>query len=94
MMMMLLCCTHQCVSWHRKRKSKPERNQFIALRCLRAAFTEAYVTEIEAQRQIMLQGSGHPFSADMDIQDIHIDLTRSSPSCLHIPSNNSFDGMM
>lgn len=56
-----------------------------------AALSEAYMTEIETRHQIMLQGTSHPFTANMDSQDIPIDLTRSTPFHPHILSTESRD---
>lgn len=49
------------------------------------------MTEIETRHLIMLQGTSHPFSANMDSQDIPIDFTESTPSQPHIPSTQRDD---
>lgn len=54
------------------------------------------MTEIETRHQIMLQGTSHPFTANMDSQDIPIDLTGSTPFHPHTlspDSNDSFKTM-
>lgn len=56
-----------------------------------AALSEAYMTEIETRHQIMLQGTSHPFTANMDSQDVPIDLTGSTPFHPHTLSTDSND---
>lgn len=56
-----------------------------------AVLGEAYMTEIETRHQIMLQGTSHPLTSNMDSQDIPIDLTGSTPFHPHILSADSDD---
>lgn len=53
-----------------------------------AVLGDAYMTEIETGRQITLQATSHPFTANVDSQDTPTGLTASASFRFHILTAN------